>query len=794
MPKFTEKISNLQILSRFRWFDGKGFIRIFAEFIYLVMRNQWYYIGLAVMLGFHCICCKTENIYKQLEVIPIPEQIEFKEGVCNLDRQTCLYMPPFADAPFLADVLDSSTYLLAGYHFKKQPTETKENYIRFALDSSCIKASEGYLLSIQPKGIEIKAANSAGLFYGLQTFLQILNDRHFYNKTEQSWSLPALEISDKPAFSYRGLHLDVSRHFFPPSFIKKYLDLMAMYKLNRFHWHLTDAGGWRFEVRKYPELTDCAAWRTQEDWGMWWNNGDRTYAKRENEGAYGGFYTQEEIRDIVAYATQRHIEVIPEIEMPGHSEEVLAVYPQLACFVDGKNGEFCAGKEASFQFIENVLQEVMELFPSRYIHIGGDEASKSAWKKCPLCQKRIKTEGLKDEKELQSYFIRRIEQFLSARGRKIIGWDEILEGGLAPDATVMSWRGEKGGIEAARSGHDVIMTPGEYCYFDSYQADPSTQPYAIGGFLPYLKVYSYHPVSSQLSIEESQHVLGAQANIWTEYICSPEQVEYMAFPRVLALSEVVWSPKKKKDPEDFKRRVESHISMLKHKGINVFSLSDRIEMGMEVDTLKKQIRVSFDSERYRPEIRYTLDGSEPDRQSALYTGPFWIDSAKVKAAIFREGEKSEQTSSGRFDYHKAIGKKVVYHNPYSASYPAAGDITLTDGYRGGLTYGDGRWQGFLKNLDVVIDLETIQPLHSVDIKFMQLTGPGVYMPQYVEVSLSENGKDFTTVGHIKNDIPADKPDLFFKNFVSEFSAKARYIRIFARKQVGFMFIDEIVVY
>ncbi|MDE5638965.1 MAG: family 20 glycosylhydrolase [Odoribacter sp.] len=758
------------------------------------MRNLWYFVYFIIFGSFCCISCGTEKVCKQLEVIPVPEKVKFGDGTCRLNRYTSLYMPDLAESCLWTDELDSLTNSLAAYCFTRKQGDARENYIRFSLDSLCGAASEGYLMEIRPQGIEVKAATSAGLFYGLQTLLQILNDRHFYKEAQQCWLLPVLQIADKPAFPYRGLHLDVSRHFFPVAFVKKYIDLMAMYKLNRFHWHLTDAGGWRFEVKAYPELTRRGAWRTQEDWREWWNGGDRAYLEEGEKGAYGGYYTQDEVRDIVAYAAARHIEVIPEIEMPGHSEEVLAVYPQLSCSGRGKSGEFCAGNEASFRFIENVLKEVMELFPSEYIHIGGDEASKSAWKKCSLCQKRIRTEHLKDEKELQSYFIKRVEKFLTARGRKIIGWDEILEGGLAPEATVMSWRGEKGGIESARSGHDVIMTPGGYCYFDSYQAEPSTQPYAIGGFLPYLKVYSYHPVPSELSEEESRHILGAQANIWTEYICTPEHVEYMAYPRVLALSEVVWSPEEKKNNEDFKRRVQSHICRLQARGVNVFRLSDRIEMEMEVDTLKKQIRVSFDSEKYNPEIRYTLDGSLPNAQSAVYNGPFRIDSAEVKAALFHEGVRSKAISSGRFDYHKAIGKKVRYTNKYSGSYPAAGDVTLIDGYRGGLTYGDGRWQGFLRNLDVVIDLETVQPLHSVGIKFMQLTGPGVYMPQYVTVSVSEDGANYTEVGQVKNDIPSDKPDLFFKDFITEFSASARYVRIFAKKQAGFMFTDEIVVY
>lgn len=758
------------------------------------MRGYLCYIGVAVIFAFGSFSCGTEQVCKQLEIIPAPEKVEFGKGVCRLDCHTSLYVPAGEEGQFITAELDSLTHSSAACRFGRGEVENGGSCIRFSIDDSLNDmAPEGYVLSIQPDGVEVKAATSAGLFYGLQTFLQILNDSRFYKENSQSWVLPVLQITDKPAFPYRGLHLDVSRHFFPVTFIKKYLDLMGTYKLNRFHWHLTDAGGWRFEVKKYPELTRRGAWRTQEDWRKWWNEGDRTYVEEGKPGAYGGYYTQEEIREVVAYAAARHIEVIPEIEMPGHSEEVLAVYPQLSCFGRGKSGEFCAGNEASFRFIENVLEEVMELFPSEYIHIGGDEASKSAWKKCPLCQKRIKTAHLKDEKELQSYFIKRVERFLTARGRKIIGWDEILEGGLAPDATVMSWRGEKGGIEAARSGHDVIMTPGAYCYFDSYQAEPSTQPYAIGGFLPYLKVYSYHPVPRDLSAEEARHILGAQANIWTEYIATPEHVEYMAYPRALALAEVVWSSEENKDNDDFKRRVQAHIRRLQEKGVNVFPLSDRIEMSMEVDSVKKQIRVTFDSEKYNPEIRYTLDGSLPDGKSLLYEEPFLLDSAEVKAALFQDGKRGN-ISTGRFDYHKAVGKRVNYTNRYSGSYPAAGEATLTDGYRGGLTYGDGRWQGFLKHLDVVIDMETVQPLHSVDIKFMQLTGPGVYMPQYVQVSVSQNGKDFTEVGQVKNDVPSDKPDLFFKNFRVEFSAEARYVRIFARKQAGFMFTDEIVVY
>lgn len=759
------------------------------------MFSQRCFVFIIAVFSSCFLSCQTESGVRQLGVIPVPANVEFGEGICRLDRYTRVFLAGMPSGLLLKNGMDSLTKERAGYRFVWNEGMVKENYIRFSLDTA-IKGMgpEGYFLTIRPEGIEIKAAASAGLFYGWQTFSQILMDKQFYEEAERAWKLPVVQISDKPVFSYRGLHLDVSRHFFPVAFIKKYLDLMAMYKLNTFHWHLTDAGGWRLEIKKYPELIRQSAWRTEEDWKKWWIGGDRSFAKEGDKGAYGGYYTQEEIKEIIAYAAERHIRIIPEIEMPGHSEEVLAAYPHLSCGGKGNSGEFCAGNEASFQFIENVLTEVIQLFPSEYIHIGGDEASKSAWKKCLLCQKRIDTEQLKDEKELQSYFIKRIEKFLVAKGRKMIGWDEILEGGLAPEATVMSWRGEQGGIEAARSGHDVIMTPGGYCYFDSYQAEPSTQPYAIGGFLPYLKVYSYHPVPAELTAVEARHILGAQANLWTEYISSPEQVEYMVYPRALALAEVVWSPEKKKNKEDFKRRVQEHIGWLQQKRVNVFTLSDRVDMEMNVDTVRKQIRVSFDTEKYRPVIRYTLDGSLPTRSSLVYTAPFYVDSAYVKAALFHGGERSERISEGRFDYHLAIGKKVIYNNSYSGSYPAAGDYTLTDGYRGGLTYGDGRWQGFLKNLDVIVDMGNAQPLHSVGIKFMQLTGPGVYMPQWVKVSVSEDGRNFKDVGEVRNDIPNDRADLFFKDFVFHFSATGRYIRFFAQKQSGFMFTDEIVVY
>ncbi|RPE09311.1 beta-N-acetylhexosaminidase [Chitinophaga lutea] len=649
----------------------------------------------------------------------------------------------------------------------------------------------GYQLKIEQNRIVLSARQLADALDGVNTLRQL------YLLNGSDLHLPAMHITDSARFGYRGMHLDVSRHFYPVEFIYKFIDLMALYKFNTFHWHLTDGAGWRLEINKYPELTKTAAWRTHNYCMDWWANG-RQYLPEGNANAYGGYYTQEQAKAVVAYAAKRGITVIPEIEMPGHSEEVLAVYPHLSC--TGKpyeNSEFCLGNDSTFTFLEDVLQEVMAIFPSRYIHIGGDEASKKAWKNCPKCQQRIKKEGLKDEEELQSYGVRRMEKFLVGKKRKLLGWDEILEGGLAPEATVMSWRGEKGGITAAEAGHDVIMTPGGYCYFDSYQADPATEPPAIGGFLPLSKVYSYNPVPAELHAAKAHHVLGAQANIWTEYMPTTYQVEYMAFPRMLALAEVLWTPLQLKNWDDFKTRLQAHYPLLQKKNVNYYRPSYQLQIKTDIRPQTGSALITFDSEQYRPLICYTLDGSTPTAASAQYAGPFEIKgSAKIKAAIFRDTAMQGQPASLPLDFHKALGKKVTYNEPYYKGYAAQNEATLVNGYRGSLTYGDGQWQGFLnKGLDVTIDLEQATPLNSLSVGFMQLTGPGVYMPPAVEVYTSNDGQQFTLAQKIDNDVPPTHNKLIFKDFVFDLKgASARYIRVKAKTQKGFIFTDEIIVY
>ena len=434
-----------------------------------------------------------------------------------------------------------------------------------------LPSPESYTLSVTPQQILIRATSGAGLFYGMQTLLQLAQP-----SGAGSYSIASVEIEDTPRFAYRGLMLDVSRHFSTKEFIKKQIDALAYYKINRLHLHLTDAAGWRLEIKKYPLLTEFAAWRTDPTWKQWWNGG-RKYVRFDAPGAYGGYYTQNDIREILEYARQHYITVIPEIEMPSHSEEVLAAYPQLSCSGEPyKNSDFCVGNEETFTFLENVLTEVMELFPSEYIHIGGDEAGKSAWKTCPKCQKRMKDEHLANVDELQSYLIHRIEKFLNNHGRHLLGWDEILQGGIAPNATVMSWRGEEGGIAAVTSGHRAIMTPGAYCYLDSYQDAPYSQPEAIGGYLPLKKVYSYNPVPASLTAEQAKLVYGVQGNLWVEYIPTPEHVEYMIYPRILALAETAWSAPERKSWPDFHTRALSAVADLQAKGYHPFDLKKEI--------------------------------------------------------------------------------------------------------------------------------------------------------------------------------------------------------------------------
>ena len=606
------------------------------------------------------------------------------------------------------------------YRFRKNP---KIRMVEVAEDSI---PSESYRLEIhRRKGITITFSDSAGRYYALQTLNQMSADGAIRE-------LQCCEIYDCPRFPYRGLHFDVSRHFRSVDFLKKQMDAMAMFKMNRMHIHLTDAAGWRMQIDAYPRLTQFAAWRPQHTWKEWWA-GDRHYADEGDPGAYGGYYTKDELRDLVSYARARHIEIIPEIEMPSHSEEVLAAYPKLGCSGEAyKDSDFCVGNEEVFRFLETVLDEVMEVFPSEYIHIGGDEAGKQHWKTCPKCQKRMQEEGLKDVDELQSYMIKRIARYVESKGRKVIGWDEILDGGLAEGAAVMSWRGTEGGIAAMEMGHDVVMSPGRYCYLDHAQDAPFKEPESIGGYLPLDSVYVYEPVEASMPADRIHHLKGVQANLWSEYIVTDAHAEYMYWPRAIAIAETAWSLPENKDLKGFRQRVLRMLERLRADGYSTFDLQNEY------------------------------------------------------------GERREALAVAE---HLAKGCKVIYGKPVQQWYPASGETTFTDGIMGGWTYSDGKWQGFLSDIDVTIDLGSVKPVQYVGGTFMQLKGPGVFIPRQVEILVSEDGVDYETIALIENDVPTSAEELTFRSFDTSCDIRARYVRYHAFRSTmrGFLFLDEIVV-
>lgn len=692
-----------------------------------------------------------------------------------------------------AALTDLKAYL-PSYPLKLRQADYGERpWLTITVDSCVTMGPEAYRLTVSDSGVTVTAADAAGAFYGLQSLAMLARDND---------SLPAADITDAPRLPYRGAHMDVSRHFFGIDHIMKQLDLLAAYKINRLHWHLTDSEGWRLEIPSRPLLTELAAWRPQRLYSDWRKAG-RRYCPRDSAGAYGGYYTADDVRCVVEYARLRHITVIPEIEMPGHSAEVCAAYPELAC--SGKpytQGEVCIGREETFDFFKDVLDEVMRLFPSHYIHIGGDEASRRHWRQCPMCQQRIREEGLGDEAGLQSYMIRRIEAYVNSHGRDIIGWDEILDGGLAPHATVMSWRNVDGGIRAARMGHDAIMTPEEFCYLDHPQDDPSTQPKAFGSPVTLFKAYSFDPAPDSLGTDVARHIIGVQGNNWAEYIPTPEQSEYMLYPRIIALAEVGWSQPARKDETSFRHRINNEIRHIRSIGYNAFTLSPRVAFTQDVDYARRCILVSMATERHPADIRYTTDGSEPTASSPLYTGPVSIEgTATVTARIFQPDSLPGPCTRIRADYHKAIGCSVVYADSCGyyrdrKVYMAGGDSALTDGLRGGKTYTDGRWQGFCPNsLDVTIDLGSVTEVSHVMANFMQMCTPLIFLPASVDIWASTDGKHYRLLGHDEPEGSEAEADACFTELGWHGDPEpARYIRFRAtqgRRQ--FMFTDEIVI-
>jgi hexosaminidase len=525
---------------------------------------------MAVALLFATVPALAADAARPIAIIPQPVSVTARPGSFTLTADTVIHTDrATADlGRWLARYLEPAT----GFNLRvRAAATTGGKRISLAIDPRLRRlAPEGYTLDVEPQRIFLRAPEPAGIFYGIQTIRQLLPPEIFREAKVAGvqWTLPAVRIEDKPRFVWRGMHLDVGRHFMPKEFIKKYLDLLALHKMNTFHWHLTEDQGWRLEIRMYPKLTEVGAWRRQTVIGR--QPGNLEDAKYDGV-RHGGYYTQDDVREIVAYAGDRFITIVPEIEMPGHSVAAIASYPALG--VDGTPAEvgtwwgvydnILSPDDWTIRFMQDVVAEVMELFPGRFIHVGGDEATKTRWKASPRLQARIKELGLQDEDALQSWFIRQMDAFLTAKGRRLIGWDEILQGGLAPGAMVMSWQGVTGGIAAARQGHDVVMAPTSHTYFDYYQARPvESEPLAIGGYLPLDTVYAFDPLPADLEPQYAPHVLGAQGQVWTEYISTPKQAEYMAFPRACALAEVVWTPPASKNLADFLARLDVHAKRL----------------------------------------------------------------------------------------------------------------------------------------------------------------------------------------------------------------------------------------
>lgn len=692
------------------------------------MKHQYYLI---LFFAFLCIQCKKDfNKIEEIAIIPQPLEQVITDGFFVIDNNLFIENPTE-----LTSVTNYFTEILQSEFGINSTNQETQNKISFTLNP-IIKNDEGYTLEVSKNEISIQAKTEKGAFYAVQSLLQLFPIKIDGNI---SIAIPCVKIKDEPQFTYRGMHLDVGRHFFSVDFIKKYIDQIARLKINTFHWHLTEDQGWRIEIKKYPKLQEVAAYRKETLVGHYSDQPHQFDGK-----PYGGYYTQEQIKDIVAHAQTRQVTIIPEIEMPGHSQAAIAAYPALGC--TGKQVEvatkwgvfeevYCP-KEETFKFLEDVIDEVVELFPGKYIHIGGDEAPKINWKNCSHCQKLIKQKGLKDEHGLQSYFISRMEKYINAKGKQIIGWDEILEGGLAPNATVMSWRGTNGAVQAAKEHHDVILTPGSHCYFDHYQSDNEDEPLAIGGFLPLEKVYSFNPIPKELSKEEANYVLGAQGNVWTEYMPTEKKVEYMAFPRVAALSEVVWSANKNKNYTNFIKRLESYQKRLDRLDVNYANHIYEVKGELKNNNGALTYELNATSDTYP--IYFSTDSNYPNTK---YKGPITIDTSMTIKAVVKNAEKVlGNTFKQHITLHKGVGAKITIDKEPHPAYNAGGKEALINGISGNnKRYGDKEWLGFSgEDIEITIEFNEPQEINSISTRFHNGNGQWIYAPKKVEIAFDNN--------------------------------------------------------
>lgn len=781
------------------------------------MMRSLYSKALGLLLGGVLIasCSQKELVTADYQIVPLPLQISdvsasssflLKDGVKVIYPEGNDMMR--RNAEFLADYVKQQT----GISLNLQAGAAEEGAICLALGLENQNA-EAYQMKVDDKGVQITGASEAGVFYGIQTFRKSLSA--FENVNVQ---LPAVEINDAPRFAYRGMHLDVARHFYSLDEVKEYIDMMALHNMNRFHWHLTDDQGWRIEIKKYPKLMSVASQRSETLVGR--------YGSGKYDGTpYGGYYTQEQIKEVIAYAADRHIVVIPEIDLPGHMQAAITAYPELGCTGGPyevrttwgiSDDVLCIGNEKSMEFVKDVLAEVAELFPSEYIHVGGDECPKVRWAKCPKCQALIKKLGLKSdashtkEERLQSYVITEAEKFLNSKGKQIIGWTEILEGGLSPNATLMSWIGEAGGIEAARQHHDVIMTPNTYLYFDYYQAsDVDKEPLAIGGYLPMEKVYSYEPMPSSLTAEEQQYIKGVQANLWTEYIPTFSQAQYMVLPRMAALAETQWSDGSKKDYQNFLKRMP-RLTMIydcykwnyaKH----IFNVNVSMKPAPEAKALEVTLVTIPGSDIY-----YTLDGSEPGEKSQKYTEPFFLNKSAVLKAVAIQNSSSRKVSdvvTETVETHKAFMKPFTLLQENQKKFTPNGPNVLVDGRKGGQTFSSGGWVAVQGNdIEAAIDLEEMTEISSVSVDAFVNRNDWIFDARAYSVAVSEDGKTYKKVASEIYPAMKETDTDGIKNHTLTFSpVKARFVKVKmdsehaipswhgAKGKAGHLFVDEIIV-
>lgn len=742
-------------------------------------------MGVLCILFSTCFyaCSEKRTLNSDYEIIPKPLDVNckgdasflLKDGVAVIYPENNQKMQD--NAEFLVDYVEKQT----GVKLTSHAGMPVDGAICLTLDLSDDNA-EAYKLIVNDKRVCISGASEAGVFYGIQTLRKSLPVAQDINV-----NLSAVEIYDKPRFAYRGAMLDVARHFYTVDEVKTFIDMLALHNINRFHWHLTDDQGWRIEIKKYPKLMSVASERKETVVGRW-------YSGIYDGKPYGGYYTQDELRDVIDYAAKRHITIIPEVDLPGHMQAALTAYPELGCTggpyevrtIWGVSQDvLCVGNDFTLQFVKDVLSEVADIFPSEYIHIGGDECPKVRWEKCPKCQERIKSLGLKSdakhtkEQRLQSYMIQEAAKYLKEKGKRIIGWTEILEGGLVPDATLMSWIGESGGIEAAHQHHDVIMTPNTYLYFDYYQSKKvEDEPLAIGGYLPIEKTYNYEPMPKELTEEEQQYIKGVQANLWTEYIPIFSQVQYMVLPRLGAAAEVQWTDPSKKDYKDFLRRVPHLVAVYDCYGWNYATHVYDVNVDMKADTVNHVLNVQLSTMADDP-IYYTLDGQDPTEKSLKYTKPFTIDQSVVLKTMAVHPDRTSKISVDTIRFNKATLKPVVLLQPNESRFSPDGPVVLVDGRNGNHSFDTGAWLAVAGNdLEAVINMQAETILSSASVHVYVRKDAWLFDARGFSVSVSSDNKNYKEVASQEyKQMQESDSDGIIEHELSFDPCKATYVKI-----------------